>query len=236
MKLKFGLKRLDDAIGGGLDENTVNLVTGRSGIGKTILASHWAAEGAKNGMGVAYLATTLVKRSCETYLKKFRFMEDVYDKIHWRFIRVDAKYMMPVTRERIEQAVITTIKMKPEDVDMIVFDTVTDLDKALADPVLFRRVIKYMADLCYKNDITALFIEEAPMMGDWSETKNLSESVIFLDLLHTENGYERAMRILKKYRSSHPLEWIPYDITDEGIVFKEGWYVRRDYSYIYKSD
>lgn len=49
MKAKFGIERLDDLLGGGLDKNAVSLIVGRSGAGKTILASHWAAEGARNG-------------------------------------------------------------------------------------------------------------------------------------------------------------------------------------------
>ncbi|MDI3497187.1 hypothetical protein [Archaeoglobus sp.] len=42
------------------------------------------------------------------------------------------------------------------------------------------------------------------------------------------------MRILKKYRTRVPLEWIPYEITDEGVVIKDGYIVKRSYDYEYK--
>jgi KaiC/GvpD/RAD55 family RecA-like ATPase len=234
MKARFGIPKLDEHLGGGLDRDTVNLITGRSGVGKTILASQWAAEGARNGESVVYIATTLTKKSVSNYIGKFKFMEGVFDKIHWRFIRIEPKFLMPVTKEKIREGLEATFKKRGEEVDRVVFDTATDLDKTLADPVLYRRAIRYMAELCHDYDVTAIFIEEAPMIGEWSETKNLAESIIFLDLLRVPRGYARALRILKKYRTAHTLDWIPFEITDNGIEIKEGRYVRVNHEFEYE--
>jgi KaiC/GvpD/RAD55 family RecA-like ATPase len=234
MRLPFGIEKLDEALGGGLDKDSINLILGRSGAGKTILASHWAAEGARNGENVVYLATTMGRKSCESYLGKMKFMEDVFDKIHWRFVRIEAKFLLPLTPEKLEESTISTIKMQPMDVDRIIFDSVTDMDKALGDPVLYRNALRYLSRLCYNNDITALFVEEAPFTQEWSETKNVAESVIFLDILRVPEGYARALRILKKYRTAHPLDYIPFEITDGGIVIKDGKYVRKNYEFEYR--
>lgn len=231
---KFGISRLDELLGGGLDRYTENLIIGRSGIGKTILAAHWAAEGARNDETVVYLSTTMNKKNCKAYLGRFPFMEDVYDKIKWRFIRVDPKFVLPLTREKIVEGLRATFGMDGKDIDRVVFDSCTDLELALADPVLYRRALTYMSELSYDYEITSLWIEEAPMQGDWSSTKNILDSVIFLNLLRTQEGYQRAMRILKKYRTRVPLEWIPYEITDEGVVIKDGYIVKRSYDYEYK--
>jgi len=233
--LQFGIPKLDHYLGGGLSKYSENLIIGRSGIGKTILAAHWAAEGARNGETVIYLSTTMNRRNCEAYLKKFPFMEDVYDKIKWRFIRVDPKYILPLTKEKIVNGLKVTFGVDEVDVDRVVFDSCTDLEKALADPVLYRRAIRIMADISYEYGITSLWVEEAPMKGEWSDTKNIAECVIFLDLLRVPDGYARAMRILKKYKTSHPMFWIPYEITERGIVIKDGYYVRKDYEYEYRS-
>ncbi|WP_202319613.1 RAD55 family ATPase [Archaeoglobus neptunius] len=233
---KFGIQKLDDYLGGGLNRHSENLIIGRSGIGKTILAAHWAAEGARNGETVVYLSTTMNKNVAKNYLKRFPFMEDVYEKIHWRFIRVDPKFLLPLTREKIVEGLKFTFGMDGEDIDRVVFDSCTDLEKTLADPVLYRRAITYMADLSYEYGITSLWVEEAPMKGEWSDTKNITESVIFLDLLRVSEGYTRALRILKKYGSKIPLEWIPYDITENGIEIKDGFLVRREYEYEFKCD
>lgn len=231
---KFGIEKLDELLGGGYDRYTQNLIIGRSGIGKTILAAHWAAEGARNGETVVYLSTTMNKRNCELYLGKFPFMKDVYSKIKWRFIRVDPKFIMPVTREKIVEGLRATFGMDGKDIDRVIFDSCTDLELALADSVLYRRAITYMSDLSYEYEITSLWIEEAPMYREWSSTKNIVDSVIFLDLLRTQDGYVRAMRILKKYRTKVPLEWIPFEITDHGVNILEGYIVRKNYDYEYK--
>ncbi len=231
---KFGIPKLDEYLGGGLDRFTENLIIGRSGIGKTILAAHWAAEGARNDETVVYISTTMTRKSCESYLGRFSFMEDVYSKIHWRFVRIDPRIMMPMTKEKIAEGLRATFRMDGKDIDRVVFDSCTCLEKALADPVLYRRALNYMAELSYNYEVTSLWVEEAPMHGEWSDTKNMVESVIFLNLLRVPEGYARAMRIVKKYRTAHPLEWIPYDVTDDGIVIRDGWYVRRDYEYEYK--
>jgi KaiC/GvpD/RAD55 family RecA-like ATPase len=136
--------------------------------------------------------------------------------------------------EKIEESVVSTIKLQPDDVDRVVFDSVTDVDKALGDPVLYRNALRYLSRLCYRNDITALFVEEAPLMKEWSETKNIAESVILLDILRVPDGYARALRILKKYRTAHPLEYIPFDITDDGIEIQDGKLVRKDYEFEYR--
>ncbi|MEM4645807.1 MAG: RAD55 family ATPase, partial [Archaeoglobaceae archaeon] len=216
---------------GGLDRNTISLIAGRSGIGKTILAAHWAAEGVKNGENVIYISTTMNKYNCRNYLATFSFMKDVYDKIHWRFIRIEPKYILPLTKEKIKEALEAVYGMKGEDVDRVIFDSCTDLEKTLADVVLYRRAIRYMADLAYKYEFTTLWVEETPMYGPWPDTKNFAETVILMDILRVPEGYIRAMRILKKYRSAHPLEWFPYEITNDGIIIKDGWYVKKDYEY-----
>ncbi|MDI9610200.1 MAG: RAD55 family ATPase [Archaeoglobales archaeon] len=231
---KFGIPKLDEYLGGGLDRSTISLIIGRSGIGKTILAAQWAAEGVRNGETVIYISTTMNKYNCKNYLGQFSFMKDVYDKIHWRFIRVEPKYLMPMTKEKVKEGLDATYGMSGEFIDRVVFDSCTDLEKTLADQVLYRRAIRYMADLAYKYEVTSIWVEEAPMVGPWSETKNFVETIIFMDLLRIPEGYARAMRILKKYRTAHPLEWFPYEITNDGVVIKDGWFVRKDYDYKFK--
>ncbi len=234
MKASFGIQKLDEHLGGGLDRDTVNLITGRSGIGKTILASHWAAEGAKNDEVVVYILTTLNPKSCESYIGKFKFMQGVYEKINWRFVDIDAKDLLPLTRDKLREKMIEFVGMNLKDVDRVVFDSSTSIDLALADRALYRRAITYIAQMCYDNDVTAIFVEETPIVSEWSETRHFAECVIYMDLLRIPDGYARALRILKKYRSAHPLEWIPFEITDSGIEIKEGRYVRADYEFKYK--
>ena len=232
---KFGINKLDSLLGGGLDRNTVNLIVGRNGVGKTILASQWAAEGAKNGENVVYISTTITENSCKRYLAEFEFLKDCFDKIEWVFADFDIKNLLPLTKSGFESEFSKLFTSKLEDVDRLVFDTVSTIEKAIADPVIYRRILKYTADICYEKGITAIIVEEAPRYGEFGEAKALAECVIHLDILRVPKGYGRALRVIKKYRSSHTLDWIPYEITNRGIEIGEGRYVRVDYEFRFES-
>jgi circadian clock protein KaiC len=49
-----GISGLDVLLGGGLEGGTTTLVTGPAGVGKTIIAAHYAVSAAKNGHSVAF--------------------------------------------------------------------------------------------------------------------------------------------------------------------------------------
>lgn len=161
-------------------------------------------------------------------------MEDVFDRIHWRFARIEARDFLPLSKEKVDDNIRTILALDLEEVDRVIFDSITDFDKALADPVLYRNALGFVAELCYENDMTAIFVEEAPMLQEWGETKNIAESVIFLELLKVPDGFERALKIIKKYRTSHPLNWIPFEITDDGIVVKGGRLAPKDFDFVHK--
>jgi len=55
----FGIGRLDEAIEGGIVNGHTVLVYGSYGVGKTILALHWANEGIRAGEKVIYVSTDM---------------------------------------------------------------------------------------------------------------------------------------------------------------------------------
>ncbi len=226
----FGIEKLDELLGGGLERSSLNLLVGRSGAGKTVLASHWAAEGVKNDENVIYLSTTLNKSACEKYLTRFEFMKDAFSKITWVFSDVDARDFLPMNKERFAQK-LKEIVGKVCDYERLIFDTVTSFERAFGDPVLYRRALRYLAEVCYENKVTLLIVEEISVNGVFGETVNLSECAIHLDLLRTPTGYERALRIVKRYGHGHPLDWLPFKITNRGIEIGDGRYVRVNYEF-----
>ena len=84
--------------------------------------------------------------------------------------------------------------------------------------------------------MTAIFIEEAPYYGEWSEARHIAECIILLDLLRVPTGYARALRILKKYRTCHSMDYIPFEITENGIELRDGRYVRVNYEFEFQPD
>ena len=230
---KFGIELLDEYLGGGLDRNTLTVIAGTLGTGKTLLASHWIAEGARNGETCVYISSRMSITTIENYLGRMKYMEDVFDKIHWRTVDVDARQLMPVTREKLEGWNAKIIGLDLEEVDRLVFDVVTCMDRALGDPVLYRRVVKTLETIYYENSITAIFVEEAETVKDAAVTIGAANCAMFLEYIRTQVGEMRAIRIIKKYGYPHPIHMIPYDISSEGIKIREGACVAKDYDYVF---
>lgn len=56
-RINTGLARLDELISGGLPKNSITLISGTPGSGKTILCYHYLMEGLKNGENCLYLTS-----------------------------------------------------------------------------------------------------------------------------------------------------------------------------------
>ncbi len=228
----FGIPLLDEYLGGGLDRNTLTTIVGTLGVGKTILSSHWVAEGAKNGEVCVYVSTRMPITTIENYLGNLNFMLDVFDRIYWRVVEVDARQIMPITNEKITEWLENVIGFELEKVDRLVFDVVTSIYRALGDVVLYRRALKSLEMVLYENDVSTIFVEEADSIREASITVGASSCAIYLNYINTQAGETRAMKIIKRYRRTHPLNWIPYEITEDGIQIKKGLCIPKDHEYI----
>ena len=228
----FGIDLLDDYLGGGLDKNSLTTIAGTLGTGKTVLSSHWVAEGAENGETCVYISTRMPITTIENYIGNLKFMMDVFDKIHWRIVDIDARHVMPITREKLYEWIRKIVGFELENVDRLVFDVITSLYRALGDFVLYRKALKILESIFYENDITTIFIEEAETIRDASITIGASSCALFLGYIQTQMGEMRALKIVKRYRKPHPINWIPYDITENGIVIRKGMCIAKDHEYI----
>lgn len=56
-RINTGIKRLDELLTGGLPQNSITLISGTPGSGKTILCFHYIAEGLKNGEKCLFLTS-----------------------------------------------------------------------------------------------------------------------------------------------------------------------------------
>ncbi len=89
----------------------------------------------------------------ENYLGNLKFMLDVFDRIYWRVVEVEAKQLMPLTHEKIAEWLENLIGLELEKVDRLVFDVVTSIHRALGDVVLYRRALKSLELILYENDL-----------------------------------------------------------------------------------
>ncbi len=221
-----GIKKLDDALGGGFPRNGMSLIVGPSGIGKTILAVQWLAEGARNGETSVYISTTLPAEATVVYYKDMKFLRDVVDKIKWYDMYISPRDLIPFTKEKIlkifpmimPEFFDENLNLKKK-IDRLVIDSLTTIEKIIGDPSMFRYLGATWIRFFHEHKITTLLIEEMDedTRGRCGEMKNFSEATILMDFMEHQNMHMRALKIVKRYGFNHPTYWMPFHIREEGI-------------------
>ncbi len=101
----------------------------------------------------------------EKRLGRMRFMRGAFDRIHWRFVDIDSRMFMPVTREKVEGWFEEYVRVDAGSVDRLVFDVVSCIMRAIGDFVLFRRILRELGRIFYRNGTAAILIEDAGEYG-----------------------------------------------------------------------
>ncbi len=222
-----GIKKLDEALGGGFPKGGVSLIVGPTGIGKTLLALQWLAEGVKNGQNVVYISTTVPVERIKEYYGSAPFLKDAVSKIRWYNMDVEPKELIPFTENK-QKRLFHNVMPDIIDEDMMpkikihrgVIDSITSFDRIIGDKALFRYVSSQFIKYFNKVGISAMLIEESNLgeVTSGGEMRNFAEATIVMDYIESKNMYMRAMKIMKRYGVNHPTYWMPFHITDEGLV------------------
>ncbi len=223
---KSGIDKLDSALGGGFPKHGVSLLVGPTGVGKTLLALQWLAQGAREGENVVYISTTVPVKRIKYYYGKMPFLGDVVDRIKWYDMIVEPRDLVPFT---IEKQYRLFHKVMPDIVDEHmelkmqvhrgVIDSLTTLEKVIGDKALFRYVASKLIRQFNEMEMSIMLIEETDIgtVTSGGEMRNFSEATIVMDYIESKNMYMRALKIMKRYGVNHPTYWMPFHITDEGI-------------------
>ncbi len=142
-----GIKKLDEALGGGFPRGGISLIVGPTGIGKTILALQWLAEGARRGENVVYISTTVPVERIKRYYGDMPFLKDAISKIRWYDMVIEPKEVIPFTVEKQKKLFhrvmpdIISEDLNPKiELHRGVIDSITSLDRVIGDKALFRYV------------------------------------------------------------------------------------------------
>ncbi|MCD6275818.1 MAG: signal transduction protein [Thermoplasmata archaeon] len=221
-----GIEKLDKALGGGFPRNGMSLIVGPSGIGKTILAVQWLAEGARRGENCVYVSTTIPAEATVVYYGHMKFLKDVVDKIKWYDLYLSPRDLIPFTPKKMLQIFPMimpeffdeNLNLK-KPIDRLVIDSLTTIEKIIGDLPMFRYLGATWIRFFHEKKMTTLLIEEMEEEKETlGEMKNFSEATIVMDHMEYRNMHMRALRIIKRYGYNHPTYWMPFHIREEGII------------------
>ena len=221
-RIKSGVPGLDSIMGGGLIEGSVNLVTGGTGTGKTIMACQFLWQGLKMGESCVYITLEEGPEDIKEDVANFGWDFPAYEKKGlFKII-----YHDPAQVNNLGTVIISELEnLKAK---RLVIDAISVMELTIDDRSQIRkRILNLINAIKRKNHCTTLLVSEIAA----EETKALSrfgveefvvDSVILLNYLGIGEEYNRSLMVRKMRRTNHGKDVYPFDITSKGIGVKKG--------------
>ena len=215
-RMSSGNAEADHILGGGFPDNSINIVMGHPGSGKTIFAEQLIFHNADEDRPILYL-TTLSEPLAKVvrYLQGFRFFDEtklgtqvVYEDIGPQLAKDGACALIPALKDAIRS-------MSPKIIVIDSFKAVHDLAPTVAER---RRTVYEMTALLTAYGTTAF------LLGEYTEEDILNypefavaDGIVELSRRRLGNRDERFLRVYK-LRGSRYLEGAhAFRITDAGL-------------------
>jgi len=230
MKLKTGIKRLDELIGGGIESGSRNILYGPLGTGKTVFAMQFLWQGLLEQETVAFDVMDKPFPRLRSYFNSFGWNIEPYEA-KGKFISIQA---FPHFEPYPKDPRVTYFSLDS-------FDEMKRIDQLLSEKKVTRFAagdfseqlfslydLKYMEPVedwtinwCHFDNIVNIDIMTAATQKDISTQQATDLDLnkahnIFLFRLNKETC-QRELRIVKMEGTKHPLEWLPFRINSEGL-------------------
>jgi circadian clock protein KaiC len=225
-----GIKGLDDLVGGGLPRGTWTLIYGENGTGKTIIGMGFTWQGLCAGEACVYEVTDQPVEHLRTYFRSFGWDLDPFEKTQQiRFRQLFPRYSTPydphVTYVTGRPFAHTTRAFHEEmlrqrtgsEVARIVSDNESlNLIRSGFEEEL--RTLEWAKEWAMKYGICGIRCVSRDLQDPQAEAmlRQYHDNIIELRL----GDAGRELRIMKMFATEHPVDWMPFEISHEGLQLK----------------
>jgi len=219
-RIPTGIPKFDELIEGGFPDNSMILLVGYPGAGKTTFSAQFLYNGATRhsarGVYVCFAETK------ETFLRNMM-------RFGWDFERLEkegrvAILDLSVTREAGLQKNLDTIMetMTSLNASRLVIDSFSAISMGLNEPIDIRVMVHLLYRFLKKANCVSILILDQPWgtsaLGE-GISEFLADGIIHLETYFDENEtFRRRLRILKMRGTNHTKSPHEYDITSDGFV------------------
>ncbi len=218
-RASFGLPEFDNLMEGGLPAQSTTMLAGSMGIGKTLLAAHFAAEGARAGEPTLFFS--FFEPPAALFARAQRIGLDVK-----RFLTSEALTLMHQPPAELEADVIVERILETvarQGIRRLVVDGLTDLELSITDPERRRIFLAAFSMHLRLAGVTTLFTKEVPKIAgtdlDFNDTPIaiLGENLLLLRHVELRGRIHRVISILKMRDSRYDGDVREFEINDAGI-------------------
>ncbi len=225
-----GIKGLDELIGGGLPRGTWTLIYGENGTGKTIIGMGFIWRGLCGGEGCVYEVTDQPVENLRAYFRSFGWDLGPFEKTQQiRFRQCFPRYGIPndphVTYVVGRPFAHTTRSFHEE---WLKSGTGPQLTRVVSDNEslnLLRggfeeeiRTLEWAKEWAMKHGISGIRCVSRELQDPQAEAlfRQYHDNIIELRL----GDAGRELRIMKMFATEHPVDWMPFEITHDGLQLK----------------
>jgi circadian clock protein KaiC len=218
-RVPTGIFGFDDLMEGGFEKNSINLLVGGSGCGKTIFTIQFLLEGVKRGEKVLYI--TFEEKKSDIFNNMSEFGIDLAD-LEAKGLFFVLEYTPQKVRTMLEEGggTIENIVLTKK-VSRLVIDSITSFELLFDKELEKREAILELFGLLRKWQVTSFLTYEGNSAAAQQATSRVidfeSDSIILLYLVRKSNKRFRFLEILKMRGTNHSLDVHEYMIKDNGI-------------------
>jgi len=214
-----GIPGLDPLIQGGFKKNSINLVAGGAGTGKSILSAQFIVEGLRKGEPGIYITFEEKKKKFFADMEEFGWDLEKYEKEGtFVFLEYTPEQVKSILTEGggVVESIIEKTKAK-----RIVIDSITSFSLLYEDELTKKEAALRLFELIDGWDCTALLTSQDESRNDGTISTALEFEVDGIILLYhvKEKGFrKRALEILKMRGTKIPEKTFSLEISPKGIV------------------
>lgn len=217
-RVTSGIPGLDKHMGGGLVKNSVNLVSGATGTGKTILGLQYIWHGLQKGENGVYIS--LEQEPEDIFADVEIFGWDFKKYINQKKCVIE--YLSTWNLE--ELPLIVMDRINEIQAKRFVLDTISLVASEL-EPDRMRSEISEFLNKLKHSGATSLLICEIPegskALSTFGVEEYLVDGILVLNYLEfVAGGSPRSLLVRKMRRTKHGSDIYPFNITKKGIELK----------------
>lgn len=210
-----GIAKLDELVEGGFKNNTINMVEGDAGSGKSTFAVHYLLAGFKAGEKAIYMSVEESQKSFFDNMSRFNFNLQEYERQgSLIFYECNAQKL----RDFVEKGVIgIEDKIAENDVKRLVIDSISAFALLYEGEAKQRIAVQRLFEKIKNWGITTLIIAEASHDYNQFGLQYLVDGWIKLTYKKTGQERIRTIEVLKMRGTKHKATEMVYRIEDNGI-------------------
>jgi len=216
-RVSTGVPSLDDMLGGGFPRESLILLTGNAGSGKTSFCLHFVAEGIKKGEPCVYVSLGESRRQFIENARRFGLDLESPNFHFFEYLTTQKAHAAGPFQDFLNLVVKTKAKRLVIDSISAMIDSMGGQSEARsAMHVIFETVVKRMG-------VTAILIGETGIGRSESNsdfTHFVADGVILVKLEHDlrTGRYSRQLRIEKMRGAAVGDATLPFTLGDAGVV------------------